>query len=175
MVNKTTTDFLPGEAEEKLEPTWVYLRDTDLPTYFLSFNILSEILSKKTGVEMHAVHQFSCAVHDMSRHDPCFSQTPTRRQKGGLKRLKRLRAAPTAPSVLRLFRCTWFSSVVDFVSYTTNSTLVAEPPVWWLPACALRDDELFVPAETYGEVGSSRPGLVASTSCAPHPGRDLCP
>ena len=68
MVNKTTTDFLPGEAEEKLEPTWVYLRDTDLPTYFLSFNILSEILSKKTGVEMHAVHHvFHLSCDLMSR------------------------------------------------------------------------------------------------------------
>ena len=47
-----------------------------------------------------------------------------------------------------------------------------------LPTGALRDHELFVPAETRGTIGSSssRSGLVDSSStCSPHLSRALCP
>ena len=73
---------------------------------------------------------------------------------------------------------TRFFLEVDFVRRYTNSTLVAEPGRPGLPTCALRDHELFVPAETRGTIGSSssRSCLVdPSSTCSPHPSRALCP
>ena len=81
---------------------------------------------------------------------------------------------PHGPNFVR----SYFTFAVDFVSRFTNSTLVAEPGRPGLPTCALRDNELFVPAETRGTIGSSssRSGLVDSSStCSPHPSRALCP
>ena len=73
---------------------------------------------------------------------------------------------------------TFLSFAADLVSRYTTSTLAAEPGRPRLPTCALRDNELFVPAETRGAFGhcSSRSCLVDSSSiCSPQPGRVLCP